>query len=95
MANQIAEQQSRDIGGMYTRLECNTMAICASKPKPMQKWQKLSKAKRVELKRSEALLAYPEVAIRFYLMHILIAIIAFLWDASCNPFDQTLFSIFS
>ena len=39
------------------------------------------KAKRVDQKHSEVLLAYPKVAVRFYLTHILIAIIAFLWDA--------------
>ena len=42
--------------------------------------------KSVELKRSEELLAYPEVAVRFYLMHISIAVIAFLWDALVQPF---------
>ena len=42
--------------------------------------------KKVELKRPEPLRSSPEVAVRFYLMHILIAIIAFLWDALMRPF---------
>ena len=47
--------------------------------------QKLSQ--RVELKHSEVLLAYLEVAVRFSdLTHILIAVIAFLWDAPVQPF---------
>ena len=58
------------------------MAICALRPKlTAKREQKLSKAERVELRCSEVLLAYSEVAIGFYLMHILIAIIAFLQDA--------------
>ena len=69
--------------------------MCPETQSDCKKWQKLSKAKRVELQRSEVLLAYPEVTIRFYLMYILIAIIAFLWDVLVQPFWPDPFSIFS
>ena len=51
--------------------------------------------KKVELKRSEPLYSLPEVVVRFYLTHILIAIIAFLRDTLMWPVWPDPFSIFS
>ena len=48
--------------------------------------------KKVELKHSEPLHSLPEVTVRFYLAHVLIA---FLWDMLMKPFDQTLSWFFS
>ena len=49
---------------------------------------------KVKLKHSEPLHSLPEVAVRFYLTHTLIAIIAFLWDALMRPVwpDHFIFS---
>ena len=51
--------------------------------------------KKVKLKRSEPLHSLLEVVIRFYLAHVLIAIIAFLWDVLMQPFWPDPFLIFS
>ena len=51
--------------------------------------------KKVKLKCSEPLRSLLEVVVRFFLTHILIAIIVFLWDALMRPFWPDPFSIFS
>ena len=63
-------------------------AICAPRPtcKLTAKSGRNSQKLKIELKRSEVLLAYLEVAVRFFLTYLLIAIIAFLWDALVQPF---------
>ena len=68
---------------VYWIYSLQTMAICA-----------IGLQEKVEVKHSEPLSSLPEVAVIFYLTHILTAIIAFLWDALMRPFWPDPISIF-
>ena len=78
---------------VYWIYNLQTMAICAIGLIWLQ--EVAETLEKVELKHSEPLHPLPEGEVSFYLTHILIAIIAFLWDALMRPFWPHPFSIFS